>query len=189
VPGDLYAVLGVARDANDEELRRAYERELNRAAREGAVRHAHDVDRAWSVLRDPATRHAYDRDGVVRHVRRLPVDQRYIAPAASRFRAWSPPEPERPSDATGPRTCLPAAGGDDRRWTWIGVAIALAVAAGLGLLQSAVLRGQAAGEPIRTIQVDCPATSTGGASSLIVTEGEAFTCPNGASPSWQPRSG
>lgn len=61
-----YEVLGVGRDATDEEIRQAYlrrARELHPDVRSGAPAggEMHEVNEAWRVLRTAASRQAYDR--------------------------------------------------------------------------------------------------------------------------------
>ena len=62
--GDLYALLGVARDATTAEIRWAYEREINRAHRLGAIRHAAEISKAFDTLSDLRRREVYDRYGL-----------------------------------------------------------------------------------------------------------------------------
>ncbi|HZP45678.1 MAG TPA: DnaJ domain-containing protein [Candidatus Binataceae bacterium] len=83
----LYAILGVADDADDDEIRRAY-RQAAFAAHPDVGPHAdperfREIHEAYEVLRDPARRRAYDR-------RRLEAAQR----AEPRFAASRrPPAP------------------------------------------------------------------------------------------------
>jgi hypothetical protein len=65
-PRTLYDVLGVAPEASDDDVRRAHH-DLVRAlhpdrhhGRSPDPRRLHEVNEAWRVLRDPATRRAYD---------------------------------------------------------------------------------------------------------------------------------
>ena len=83
-----YGVLGVAREATDDEIRRAYERRLADAA--GAVDLARvlRLSAAYDVLRDPTKRRMYDHDGQVSQVPRLSPDDRYFATRAVPFRQW-----------------------------------------------------------------------------------------------------
>jgi hypothetical protein len=78
---DPYSVLGVARDATDDEIRHAYERRLSAAAGAGALRTAQRVDAAFSVLRDRHRRALYDREGRIEELPRLAPDLH-----------WAPPE-------------------------------------------------------------------------------------------------
>lgn len=91
---DPYALLGVPRDASDDEIRRAYEKEINRAHRDGATRHAVEVSQAFDTLSQPHRRAAYDRHGIA------PVRERSPG-AAPPPRSWRQeaasyrPEPRR----------------------------------------------------------------------------------------------
>jgi molecular chaperone DnaJ len=68
MPGDYYETLGVARDANKDELKRAYRRlarkyhpDVNKEA--GAEERFKEINRAYEVLSEPETRARYDRFG------------------------------------------------------------------------------------------------------------------------------
>ena len=68
MPGDYYEILGVARDASKEELKRAYRRlarkyhpDVNKEA--GAEELFKEINRAYEVLSEPETRARYDRFG------------------------------------------------------------------------------------------------------------------------------
>ena len=68
MPGDYYETLGVSRDANKEELKRAYRRlarqyhpDVNKEA--GAEERFKEINRAYEVLSEPETRARYDRFG------------------------------------------------------------------------------------------------------------------------------
>lgn len=87
---DPYAVLGVSRDATDEELRRAYEQNLARAAAVGAFRTVQKIDAAFSLLRDPYSRAIFDREGRIVDLPRLIPDQRWSPPASVPFPRSSP---------------------------------------------------------------------------------------------------
>lgn len=59
-----YRLLGVPVDASQERIRRAYELEISRAHRDGAMRHAVDLSKAYDTLSVPACRALYDRHGL-----------------------------------------------------------------------------------------------------------------------------
>ncbi len=68
MPGDYYETLGVARDANKDELKRAYRRlarkyhpDVNKET--GAEERFKEINRAYEVLSEPETRARYDRFG------------------------------------------------------------------------------------------------------------------------------
>lgn len=68
MPGDYYEILGVARDANKEDIKRAYRRlarkyhpDVNKEP--GAEEHFKEINRAYEVLSEPEIRERYDRFG------------------------------------------------------------------------------------------------------------------------------
>lgn len=69
LPEDYYALLGVSRDASDEEIKRAYRRlarELHPDSTGGdpeAEARFKEIGKAWAVLRDPERRARYDQFG------------------------------------------------------------------------------------------------------------------------------
>lgn len=115
---DPYRVLGVARDASDEEIRTAYEKRLAGAAAAGALQAAQRVDAAYELLRDRFRRDIFDREGRIVDIRR-PMPE--MPAAAVRFREWSPAESDDPRPRVG---C-----GRRRRSTLIGAVVAAALSA------------------------------------------------------------
>ena len=101
---DFYQILGVSRDASQEEIQRAY-RKLARAYHPdinrdpGAEDRFKEVSEAYDVLSDPQTRRRYDAFG--RDFRQVPEDvdpemwrrSRAGAGAGAGRRSW--PDPER----------------------------------------------------------------------------------------------
>lgn len=68
MPGDYYEILGVSRDSNKEEIKRAYRRlarkyhpDVNKES--GAEERFKEINRAYEVLSEPETRSRYDRFG------------------------------------------------------------------------------------------------------------------------------
>lgn len=68
MPRDYYEILGVSRDADKEEIKRAYRRlarkyhpDVNKE--EGAEEHFKEINRAYEVLSEPSMRTRYDRYG------------------------------------------------------------------------------------------------------------------------------
>ena len=57
-------LLGVPVDASAERIRQAYELEVSRAHREGAMRHAVELSKAYDTLSVPSCRALYDRHGL-----------------------------------------------------------------------------------------------------------------------------
>ena len=96
-PRALYRLLGVPPEAGTDDIRRAYERQLNRALRDGAQRHAEELVQAWETLSDPKRRAVYDRHGLLPVRERspgaapLPPPGRYQARARPAPRASRPP--------------------------------------------------------------------------------------------------
>jgi hypothetical protein len=60
---DPYELLGVPRDASDERIRAAYELEINRATRDGAIRYAAELSAAYETISSPQRRALYERHG------------------------------------------------------------------------------------------------------------------------------
>jgi len=92
VTADPYVELGVERGASDTEIKRAYERAITKAARDGLLETAKRIDASYEVLRNPSRRALFDRAGVVHDLPRLDPASSYYAPAAVPWRAWSPEE-------------------------------------------------------------------------------------------------
>src|SRR2546423_4572730 len=71
-PGDYYALLGVARDAGEAEIKKAYRGlamkhhpdRVAAAEKAAAEEKFKEITEAYEVLRDPEKRAAYDRYGV-----------------------------------------------------------------------------------------------------------------------------
>ena len=68
MPGDYYDILGVDRNANKEDLKKAYRRlarqyhpDVNKEA--GAEERFKEINRAYEVLSEPETRSRYDQFG------------------------------------------------------------------------------------------------------------------------------
>ncbi|GFE68796.1 molecular chaperone DnaJ [Chroococcus sp. FPU101] len=68
MPGDYYEILGVPRDADKEEIKRAYRRlarkyhpDVNKEA--GAEERFKEINRAYEILSEPETRSRYDKFG------------------------------------------------------------------------------------------------------------------------------
>lgn len=126
----LYDVLGVSPRATQEEVRSAYYalvRSLHPDHHQGTSPDAtrlHEINEAWRVLRDPATRSSYDRSLDGRRVRRTPVPPHRPQHAA---------DGQRPDDDLDrPIHGRPVQPGDVgisvvRGLPWIAVAILLAI--------------------------------------------------------------
>lgn len=127
----LYDVLGVTPRATPDEVRKAYYdlvRSLHPDHHQGRspdAQRLHEVNEAWRVLRDPATRSSYDRsiEGQVR-ARRAPQRPRHAAPPGT------PPVDD--PDLDTPFHGRPVEPGDVgisvvRGLPWIAVALLLAV--------------------------------------------------------------
>ncbi len=60
---DSYELLRVPRDASDARIRAAYELEVNRATRDGAIRYAAELSAAYDSISSARRRSLYDRHG------------------------------------------------------------------------------------------------------------------------------
>lgn len=169
--GDLYALLGVSRDASTADIRWAYERAINRAHRDGAIKHAEEISRAYDVLSDPRRRQLYDRHGMTALRERSPG-------------AAPPPSPWRHAQ----HTFVSGVGRPRRRWRMPALAIfALGIVAGL-LIAVGPWRSHAGTSSPTTVvvtrarQVLCQ--STAGSPGYIYTAqpGDPVVCRNGAQP-------
>lgn len=69
---DPYELLGVPRDASDERIRAAYELEINRATRDGAIRYAAELSAAYDTISSPQRRALYERHGLTAISERSP---------------------------------------------------------------------------------------------------------------------
>lgn len=69
---DPYELLGVPRDASDERIRAAYELEINRATRDGAIRYAAELSAAYDTISSPQRRALYERHGFTAISQRSP---------------------------------------------------------------------------------------------------------------------
>jgi hypothetical protein len=123
------------------------------AAKAGDLAGAQRVDAAYEVLRHPSRRAAYDRTGIIPEQRRLPPDERFIAPPPPvAHRRWSPASPRRAR-----------AGLRERARFLVVSLIALAVAGGLwqgGMFRqsSAALRSDIWGVDVASATLPGPPT-------------------------------
>lgn len=84
---DPYELLGVPRDASDARIRAAYELEVNRATRDGAIRYAAELSTAYDTIANAKRRALYERHG--------------FAAIRERSPGTAPPPPPRDWQATG----------------------------------------------------------------------------------------
>ncbi len=70
---DPYELLGVPRNASDERIRAAYELEINRATRDGAIRYAAELSAAYDTISSPQRRALYERHGLTAIGQRSPA--------------------------------------------------------------------------------------------------------------------
>ncbi|HEY0167156.1 MAG TPA: hypothetical protein VGB75_08950 [Jatrophihabitans sp.] len=88
---DPYQLLGVPRDASDERIRAAYELEINRATRDGAIRYAAELSAAYETISSSQRRALYERHGFTAISERTPGASRPPGP----WRATEQGEPAR----------------------------------------------------------------------------------------------
>jgi curved DNA-binding protein CbpA len=88
---DPYELLGVPRDASDERIRAAYELEINRATRDGAIRYAAELSAAYDTISSPQRRALYERHGFTAISQRSPG----TAPPAGSWRSTQEHGPAR----------------------------------------------------------------------------------------------
>lgn len=174
VPFNPYQVLGVAEQASADDITAAYRRELTTAARLGALKTAQDVDRAYTLLRDPGRRSLYDRHGVAHELTREHPLQRYAPPRAVPFRSWSPPADDRA--APRPPPCPPRA--STARTVVVLTLVSLLVSAGAWLAQGLRSRDPVTG----WVRSDCPATTSTAAYSFTAPSGTPVRCTDGSAP-------
>jgi hypothetical protein len=85
---DPYELLGVPHDASDERIRAAYELEINRATRDGAIRYAAELSAAYDTISSARRRALYERHGFTAIRERSPGS----APPPRDWRVTQPPE-------------------------------------------------------------------------------------------------
>ncbi len=88
---DPYELLGVPRDASDERIRAAYELEINRATRDGAIRYAAELSAAYDTISSPQRRALYERHGLTAISER----SQGTAPPPGAWRATQQEQPRR----------------------------------------------------------------------------------------------
>jgi hypothetical protein len=191
--GNYYELLGVSREASQEEIRRAYEIALNRAHRDGAFKHSEDLVRAYETLSDQRRRALYDRHGYE------PIRER--SPGAA-----PPPPPYRTTLAAGPRDGRPPSPARRRGRVGgrLGVFIISALAA-VGI--ASIVRLATAGashppsrpslgpalvvpmihpaHPRQRVKVVCVSPSGTGKFTFRARPGTVVRCPNGATPTFR----
>lgn len=174
---DPYRVLGVTPDTSAGEVRSAYHRELATAARHGALQRAQEVDRAWSVLSDPARLRRYERLGADTRAPRLAPDDRYTASRAVPFRSWTPVEGPPPG-AVVPHC---AAGRHSSRSRAVLVLLLLAgLLSAASWLQPGLAGPDPGGAAVQTVEVTCGPTATTPTSTWTGPDTAVPACPAGA---------
>lgn len=186
----LYDVLGVSPRASQDEVRRAYHdlvRSLHPDHHQGRSPDAtrlHEVNEAWRVLRDPATRSSYDRSiAGKRTARQAPYRPRYAAD----------PTPLDDDDLDEPIHGRPVEPGDVgmsvvRGLPWIAVALVLLV-----IFVFTAFAGNSDPEGARGLVGQCVDLQTGSSIEPVPCQGpndgevvllvdRATQCPSGTSP-------
>lgn len=92
---DPYELLGVPRDASDARIRSAYELEVNRATRDGAIRYAAELATAYDTISNARRRALYDRHGFTTLRERSPG----MAPPPPSPRDWQATGMHEPAPA------------------------------------------------------------------------------------------
>jgi hypothetical protein len=185
---DLYALLGVAPNASTAEIKRAYELALNRANRDGAIKHSVDLVQAYETLSDPRRREVYDRHGVTPIRERSPAAPPPPTPWRIAQRSESVlPKAARPKPAK-PKMARPARGG--RRWQMPAMVI-FGIGVLVGLILAVALRNDGAEQPSQTFVppiakhrslVTCVIRGGGPGYAYVADRGQPITCKNGAIP-------
>lgn len=183
MPDDPYQLLGVSPDVSAVELKRAYERRIGEAARLDAFKLAQEIDRAYTLLRDPRRRALFDRHGLDQLPARDHPLARWAPPKPVPFRTWSPaPTPSGPSRrhvaAARTSTVHPCV-----RAGLIGLAITATIAAVPFVAHH--LRATTGTEPqyrSTQIRVVCERGHNDAGYSYLTTSGSAVACSNGAAP-------
>lgn len=119
--GDYYAVLGVAPNCSQEELRAAYRRAVNfwhpdRNRTPQATEMMQLINVAYDLLRDPLRRATYDRERVHRS---------YSSGRPSEHARHSEPSSSRPS--SGKSTDTSNLESNDKSWFWVMIITAILI--------------------------------------------------------------
>lgn len=180
---DPYQLLGVSSDVSATDLKRAYERRIGEAARLDAFKLAQDIDRAYTLLRDPRRRALFDRHGLDQLPARDHPLARWQPPKAVPFRTWTPAPaaagPVRRNVATSRTStvhpCVRAA--------LIGLAITATIAV-VPLVSHYLRATTGSGQQVRStqIRVVCELGPNQAGYSYLTTSGSAVGCSNGAAP-------
>ncbi len=169
-----YEILGVPQQASADDITAAYRRELTTAARLGALKTAQEVDRAYTLLRDPGRRSLYDRHRVSHELTREHPLQRYAPPRAVPFRTWSPAADDHA--AGRPPSWPPPA--STARTVVVLALVSLLVSAGGWLAQGLRSRDSTTS----WVRSDCPATASTAAYSFTTPAGTPVRCTDGSTP-------